>query len=522
MEEYDIVIVGGGIAGIYASLKCCSKKLRVCTIEKDSRWGGRIRTIARNGEVYEAGAARFHKSHKIIQRLIKKYNIETISLDHRKREYRSVRCHAEKIISPAYELIKKIVDESKKYKPSVLRSMTFGELAEEIVGISNREIAQSAFGYDGEFNVINAYDGIRMFSSDFSTSEAFYMCKNGLSTIVNSIVADLNSYADWNGLLDHSVSNISRKNGVYTTTINDISGNKKQIRSTMVILALPKQALLDLGIWNQQQLMYINSVEGVPCERIYAKYKTPWFENLPITTTDIPIRQFIPISQTMAMVSYSDSKQADTWNITVESGINRLEKRIHMGLKELFPEKKVPIKPLWMEAYHWDNAIHMWKPKVNSDRVRNSIQKTLWENDPSAGFYVCGEAYSKRQCWVEGALESVDDIMPYIKKIRRGGNSMDWKEWVKEHTNKKNEIKRAKLKELRNLYPDARWVLFKDRLIDLTVWYDIHPGGQTPYDNHMHQDVYPFFTKISNHYDGSKIKENVMEKISGLTIARII
>jgi monoamine oxidase len=510
---HDAIVIGGGIAGVRASLGCCEMGMSVCTIERDSRWGGRIRSIHRDGEVYDAGAGRFHASHRRVMLLIRRYKIETVSLGNRPRQYRSVRCSQEAVKSPAYELIHRIVDGSKGYSASFLRGITFGEFAEMVVGMAGRQLAQAAFGYDGEFDVINAYDGLRMFQHDFASTEAFYTCKDGLGAIVGALVKDLEKHKNWTGVLEHRVANIQHTDGVYTVMAVGPDGKKTTYKGRSLVLAIPRQALLDLGMWNAEQLAMINAVEGVPCTRIYARYKTPWFHGLPITTTDIPIRQFIPISERLAMVSYSDSLRAKKWGITAGQGTEMLEKRVHRGLRELFPERRIPRKPDWIEAYYWDNAIHMWRPGMNS----GTIGKRLTSGGLGTRLYVCGEAYSRRQCWIEGALQTAEDVLKQLAKDIRGG--ADWRGWVRENTNSKGEMPRGKLKELLQLYPDAKWVLFKNRLIDLTEWYYNHPGGQTPYDNHMHKNVYPFFRHVSNHYDGSNIKSHVMKKIETLTIA---
>lgn len=534
MKQYDVTVIGGGIAGLYTSLMCCRKGLTVCLLEKEDRWGGRIRTIKRDGDLYEAGAARFHKNHKHLIRLLKHYKIETVQLDDRKRDYRAGVNPVKPETSPSYELIPRILAGSKKYTAAELRSMTFGELAKKVIGNDNERLARASFGYDGEFNIINACDGVRMFSKDFDTGEVYYICKNGLGSLVDAIVQDLSdAYGkNWNGVLERRVVNISYNSSShgYTVTASTLDGQNMDIKSRAVVLALPKNALLGLDIWDKEQLGYIDTVQEVPCERIYSKYARPWYSGIGITTTDLPIRQFIPITDKLAMVSYSDSTQADEWNRIAGTGSEMLAKRVTRVLRKLFPERTVPARPLWTDAYHWDAAIHMWKPNVQSQRIRRHIRENM-QNTP--GFYICGEAYSGRQCWVDGALQTVEEVMPVLLRhtthhasssiqlqtgVQKGGD--EWKQWVKTRS-KNGTLTKKDTAELSRLYPDAKWVLFQDRLIDLTQWYYMHPGGQTPYDNHMHKDVYPAFKHISHHYENSEIKNNVMDKILKLTIARI-
>jgi monoamine oxidase len=76
-----------------------------------------------------------------------------------------------------------------------------------------------------------------------------------------------------------------------------------------------------------------------------------------------------------------------------------LKKKIKEELKHMFPFLSIP-DPEWLEAYLWDTGYHAWKPGVHSGLVQKEI------NHLSPGLFFCGEAFSTRQGWVEGALET--------------------------------------------------------------------------------------------------------------------
>ena len=70
----DVVIIGGGIAGLYCGYKI-DKKYDVCLFESNSVFGGRIYTdnftIDRKKYTLEAGAGRILSSHNLMLNLIK-------------------------------------------------------------------------------------------------------------------------------------------------------------------------------------------------------------------------------------------------------------------------------------------------------------------------------------------------------------------------------------------------------------------------------------------------------------------
>ena len=68
---YDIIIVGGGIAGLYTQHKLMQKYKNILLIEKDGRLGGRVWTYNTKvkGKQYsmEGGAGRFNDNHKYLK-----------------------------------------------------------------------------------------------------------------------------------------------------------------------------------------------------------------------------------------------------------------------------------------------------------------------------------------------------------------------------------------------------------------------------------------------------------------------
>ena len=87
MKNYDIVIIGGGIAGVYTmyNLKKKYPNLKVLLLEKNNRFGGRVYTYNKklNNTNYtmDLGAGRIGHHHKLMVDLIKELKLEKSMFD---------------------------------------------------------------------------------------------------------------------------------------------------------------------------------------------------------------------------------------------------------------------------------------------------------------------------------------------------------------------------------------------------------------------------------------------------------
>ena len=90
-----------------------------------------------------------------------------------KIEYRQ---NGKLINNPTLRLLKQVIQYSKSIPYDVLINKTFGEVCIDILGSYKAKLLKNSFGYNAEFEVINAYDGIKMFEHDFEEND-FYVCK---------------------------------------------------------------------------------------------------------------------------------------------------------------------------------------------------------------------------------------------------------------------------------------------------------------------------------------------------------
>ena len=87
MSSYDLIIVGGGIAGLRVGIEVLKKQpdINCCILEKYGYIGGRIVTFRKNipkiGEVqWENGAGRIATTHKKVLRLLNDYDLTFIPI----------------------------------------------------------------------------------------------------------------------------------------------------------------------------------------------------------------------------------------------------------------------------------------------------------------------------------------------------------------------------------------------------------------------------------------------------------
>ncbi len=217
----------------------------------------------------------------------------------------------------------------------------------------------------------------------------------------------------------------------------------------------------------------LRSVIAQPAFKIFAAYREPWWTNSRRITagrslTDLPIRQCYYwgpqatskqieelekngtriVNNSVLMASYSDGASVEFWSglarhfdryspppfacppgvgitpfVQDLSASSRLVEELQRQLRLLHglnrvqaPEEGAQIIPPYAVVYRdwtaepYGGGWHFWKIGVDSRSVMRFMRRPF-RNLPSIPLYVCGEAWSRQQGWVEGALASADDVL---------------------------------------------------------------------------------------------------------------
>ena len=407
MDVYDAIIIGGGIAGINTALNL-SKKHKILLLDERRYWGGRIHTNYR--PQYEIGAARFNSSHKLLMKLIYEYNLTPIELsqemNYKDKNTGELICNANEVLDKYFT---HIIKTSKKYTHEYLLSITLYEFMIEIMDrdIANRIV--NMFGYNSEIKKMNAYDAIQVFKKDFVNTK-YYILKEGLTRLCNLMITK-------SKLQGARCLNNQRVTGVlkHSKNMYHVITDMKTFYCKKVIFAVKAHQHRQFKILKPIHSMS-KSIYNAELLRIYAKYNVnkngPWFHDIKRTTTNSILRQVIPIDYKtgLIMISYTDgddikpfkSRQGGLHSDTVLKSIVKRE------LTKLFPEKNIP-EPIYFKSHYWGVGAHHWKPGYNT----NGISKVMI--NPIPNIYICGEAYSKKQAWIEGSLETSNEV---IKKFK--------------------------------------------------------------------------------------------------------
>lgn len=466
--KYDTIIIGGGIAGLYAAYNLCKNK-KVLLIERSSILGGRIKTDKIGDIPIELGAARFSNKHKLLISLLKKFKFQEkiIELPKKIDHYYLNK----KINYNTTKYLKRLNSGQKKYKKDYLQKITLLQYSKKILGDKEAEKLRLMFGYDAEFFKLNSYSALKMFDEDLLQDVKYYILYGGF----NQLIDKLEEF-----LIDNAVTILKDKNIINIQDNKIIDENNKEYLFNNLVLAIPKVDLKYFDIFKNYNLL--DSVSEIPLIRIYAKYPKNkngkvWFHNIKRTITDNFIRHIIPIDYDsgIIMISYSDSITAEMWNNLYLLGEKELTKKINTEIKQLL-NINIP-EPLEYNVYFWKEGVHMWKTNTKMDIDYKKIMKPF----PKSNIYICNEAYSKHQCWIEGALKMSKDVATKIIKNKKT---------IKQKGGKRNKrnmsrITKKKMKEysIHDVLKNHKWIIFdhigKKYIYEITRhWFKNHPGGE--------------------------------------------
>ena len=238
--------------------------------------------------------------------------------------------------------------------------------------------------------------------------------------------------------------------GKYTLTFYNVKAGKNwTVRASQLILAMPRRSLELLALTNPllQQPPFTHQLESVimePSFKLLLGFEKPWWQPMLNTTsghsiTDLPMRQCYYFGtdptngHSLFLASYNDMQTVTFWKALNE---NRPGKKLFQPratalasqkslsaavltkyrafdvmvaeamsqVRELhqdptIPEPYVALYKDWTDD-PYGGGYHAWKADYNIQETMEYMRQP-W---PAEAIYICGEAYSDQQGWVEGAF----------------------------------------------------------------------------------------------------------------------
>ncbi len=427
MSQCDYAIVGGGIAGLYFARELSKKypSAKIEVFEKYKILGGRVKTYSTtvNGKKiqYESGAGRVFEDHIQVRKLLKEYDCTEIPISD------------EILWKPSYEspLEKNVFEHSlpvwlpelQKLPADELANHTLHTLLVRIFGPIEARQMTIQFPYWAEIFTMRADLAIDSFRQEMGTHKGYMVVKEGYEKMIQGLIRDCKK----NGV--KIFSNYDVKEFFPSKTgfeIHIATGplKLKEKRNVIVcecknlILATHPVAMKKFSLLKDWELL--SKVKMDPLCRVYSvfpveKSGVSWFSSIPKFVTPTPLRYFIPINPAtgLVMISYTDGKDTEKIKeIWDKKGEEYLGKYLTEECQKHFSKEKIP-EPLFTKVEYWSEGASYWLPGNYNpqEESKKSIQPfpKIFPN-----LYVCGEGFSMRQAWMEGAVESAIELLKHI------------------------------------------------------------------------------------------------------------
>ncbi len=416
----EIVIVGAGIAGLRCGIELLHKrpKSTVVILEKYNYKGGRVVTYKKTLEdvkgkcthlQWENGAGRVHSSHTKVLDLVKKYKLSTLPLS--TEQFYTTTGKLEP--SQFEDLMQLFTTSLRDIEPSLLETHTLRELFELILK-DKTDAFLDQFPYRAEVDTLRADLGLQSFQDEMGTYQGYVVVKEGLTAIIQGMVKEFETLGG-HIFLNHTVTDIQKENDTYLvrskTKAGDVVWETKK-----VICALHAEALKQIPCFSKWSTLKHLKME--PLLRVYAVFPTEkgksWFSEIGRTVSPGPIRYFIPINPScgIVMLSYTDGKDARHLQKILEKGEDHLEEYLMKEIRTMFPQHTIP-EPVFFKTHPWFEGCTYWLPgSYDPVQLSEDALQPFPERMPDV--HCCGESFSLRQAWMEGALEHADRL---IKKF---------------------------------------------------------------------------------------------------------
>lgn len=433
--NYDCIVVGGGIAGLYVARELLRSHpdWSIAIAEKYKGFGGRTYSYhppGHDGVVWEMGAGRVRKDHVLVRGLLKEYGLTWLPISNTtyyKEEGANQNLFENSIIPIYFAPLASL-------GKTVLASHTIRELFEQSLGKKETEKILLTFPYRGEVDTLRADVALSGFlgGGEMGSHDGYGVVAEGFSALVDALKAEIIGRGGMllprHTLLGIEQGTVGSSGSVQGTVRNgyDLTffyGSKKfrdepsgkiTLRANKhVVLALHVNALR--GISNFRNWKMYKYLTMKPLLRIYMIFPTPaWFAGMGRLITDQRPRYILPIDESkgVIMISYTDSQDTEYYMKYRKHGEQAMTDAVMADIRRLFVGIDIP-DPVFTRDHYWDDGVSYWMPGGYEPLVKS--REVLQPLDGFPGVHLCGESYSMRQAWVEGALEHANQCLETIQ-----------------------------------------------------------------------------------------------------------
>jgi len=397
--------------------------LKICIADKYKFLGGRVMTFRADisGVAYqwEEGAARISTKHTLIMDLLKRYRLGTIPIT----GHSIYRESGAKPVEPDLfsESLSITMAPLEDLDIKVLETTTIRSLFNKMFGPAETDALCDRYPYRAEINTLRADMALTLFANEFGPDEKYVVCKEGLGELISRMVAD---FEDRKGHILHHHELVEMRDSdtaVFKKGPHSEGESRPdvEIQAKHFVFAIPSENLKHISQFSKWPTL--KKIAMKPLLRLYAAFPVdsdgkPWFEGMEKAVTAQPPRFIIPGNPKTGslQISYTDSEDAEAlMAILDKSGEKALGKKIVDDLRKLFHDKyKIP-DPLFVKAFPWKDGVSYWLPG-HYDQYEESRQAIQPFKAEHPNWYVCGESFSTRQCWMEGAVEHAKML---VKKL---------------------------------------------------------------------------------------------------------
>ena len=414
MDSYDYIIVGAGIAGLHTAIQIKKKhpKASVVVLERYNYNGGRVvtykHTVPGYGKVqWENGAGRIHKEHQMVMKYMRRYGLTFSPIDDgvgfcdKQSGKQSDGAIRPNLFETTYiPIIRGLLE---NLSEDELAGDTIDGLLGKILGLKKDSLL-GEFAYNSEVDTLRADVGLGTFRGEMGSGAGFGVCVEGLSALIDGMVGDFERLGGVI-LMKHRVLDVNGLSLSVSVGKKEERVEKTLVAKKAVVLALHFDALCEIPSIRGWKML--SRVVMRPLMRMYAVFK----KGLGVSrfVTDSGIRYFIPIGEKVAMISYTDGESAEKFMkiLNLEGEVTLL--RIVMSdLRKCLPG--IP-DPIFFKTHAWKSGCTYWLPG-DYDVAASSVEAHT--PFPGKPVYICGESFSLRQAWMEGALEHAESLLKNV------------------------------------------------------------------------------------------------------------